>query len=68
MFQCQSFLGYNETRQTSLGDSMKTWQLQSAKARLSQLIQFIEFITKSPLSGSKIGLKREKSLTRDIDL
>lgn len=82
---------------------MKTWQLQSAKARLSQLIQnalmlgpqqisirgvtkvvilkkeeydrltkkqvpFVEFIAKSPLAGLKINLKRDKSLTRDIDL
>lgn len=83
---------------------MKTWQLQSAKAQLSQLIQnaiidgpqqisirgvpkvvilrkedydrltkiqmpFVEFISKSPLSGLKINFKRDKSLTRDdVDL
>lgn len=82
---------------------MKTWQLQSAKAQLSQLIQnaikmepqqitvhgiakvvvlskeeydrltkkqlsFLEFIFQSPLMDSRINLKRDKSLTRDINL
>lgn len=82
---------------------MKTWQLQSAKARLSRLIQnaivsgpqqitvhgvvkvivinkneydrltkkqigFIEFIRQSPLTELVMKLKRDKSLTRDIDL
>ncbi len=82
---------------------MKIWQLQSAKAKLSQLIQnaiklgpqqisirgiprvvilkkeeydrlakkqisFVKFITQSPLSGSKINLKRDKSLIREDDL
>lgn len=82
---------------------MNTWQLQSAKAQLSQLVQkaitagpqqisvrgevkvvvltkeeydhltqkktsFIDFIRQSPLFGLKINLKRDKSLTRDIDL
>ncbi len=82
---------------------MQSWQLQSAKAQLSQLIQnaimdgpqkitvhgvtkvivinkdeydrltkpklsFAEFIRQSPLMGVKLKLKRDKSLTRDIDL
>lgn len=82
---------------------MKTWQLQSAKAQLSRLIQnamrdgpqqitihgtprvivmnkneydrltksrlsFIDFILQSPLVGANIKIKRNKSLTRDVDL
>ncbi len=63
---------------------MKSWQLQSAKAQLSQLIQnaimngpqqitklklsFVQFIQQSPLTKLRMKFKRDKSLTRDIDL
>lgn len=82
---------------------MRAWQLQQAKARLSEVVKivmsegpqtitvrdepvvvmiskaqydeltkakdsFVTFMRKSPLSGVNIDIKRDKSLTRDIDL
>ena len=82
---------------------MRNWQLQEAKARLSELIKqatsqgpqeitlrgesavvvidkreydklvqpklhFVKFIRQSPLMGTKIIFKRDKSLARKIDL
>ena len=81
---------------------MKTWQLQEAKARFSEVIKaaaqqgpqeitlhgeptavviskreydkltkpkgsFVEFLRNSPLMGVKMDLKRDDSLTRDVD-
>jgi len=82
---------------------MKTWQLQEAKAKLSEVVKaayhagpqsisvhgkqivvllsketydeltkpkqtFVEFMQNSPLKGMELNIKRDKSLTRDIDL
>lgn len=82
---------------------MKSWQLQEAKAYLSQVVKdatqmgpqqitvrgeatvvvvsmalyeklihkkpsFIDFIRQSPLMGDPIPIKRDPSMTRDIDL
>jgi antitoxin Phd len=82
---------------------MSHWQLQEAKARLSELIKeaaihgpqhitvhekpavvvlsekeykkltqpkqtFLEFLEKSPLKGIELNVKKDKSLSRDIDL
>lgn len=82
---------------------MRSWKLQDAKARLSEVVKeatlhgpqeislrgqavvvvlskqeyneliepklsFIDFMRSSPLVGTKLDLKRDPSLTRDIDL
>ena len=82
---------------------MATWQLQEAKARLSELIKkvakegpqkitvhgapaavvisneeyehlkqppgsFVQFMRRSPLYGLKLDIRRQQTLTRDIDL
>ncbi|MCE5312338.1 MAG: type II toxin-antitoxin system Phd/YefM family antitoxin [Nitrospiraceae bacterium] len=82
---------------------MKTWQLQEAKARLSEVIKkaakqgpqtitmrgeptavliskdeyerlkgprvgFVEFMRESPLLGLELDLKRDKALTREVEL
>ena len=82
---------------------MKAWQLQEAKAHLSEVIKkatlegpqeitlrgesavvviskraydslvhpkppLVKFIRQSPLVGMKISIKRDKSLTRKVDL
>lgn len=82
---------------------MRTWKLQDAKARLSEVVKeatmhgpqvitlrgqaavvviskeeynkfikprpsFVDFIRHSPLSKMNIDIKRDNSLTRDVDL
>ncbi len=84
---------------------MNTWQLQEAKAKLSDLVQkalsqgpqeitlrgepavvvisksefdqlsgkkdtpsFVQFMQQSPLAGSKLTIKRDRSTARDVDL
>ncbi len=82
---------------------MKTWQLQEAKARLSEVVReanihgpqeitlrgepavvimskkeyrkltkpklkFVEFMQQSPLKGINLKIKRNTSLTREIEL
>ncbi len=58
---------------------MRTRKLQEAKAKSSDMVKetygevtkpkqtFVEFMQNSPVKGAELNIKRDKSLTRDIE-